>query len=642
MSGQLMARAHRLPDPVFLTKTWLNPAEAHVIMEPLSAFGEKVVNDKFGDKVTITRVNKMPSKSESRKSRHDTLEARDAERVRKSSRSPINPLELYDKRSTKERRGSHGSCASHNGTTPRLQKRALDILNLPGAVGSSRSPSPAERRRNKSGQSGKSEQSGKDRSKSRNSHHILDDCDSDKWSKKTKSSRREISPVRQNASPRPQRPSRESKDESRTPRASSRKESERYKHYDVDRRSPMPPRKSPRKGRSQRDEESERDGSRERVPSARSRRLYRDEFYYSDGFTESASSEDWPTPSKKNIKKRKELEKKAKKDRAEEEVCKVVEKKSKIKGLQNGVLKAAKAAQAFESFASKSSRKPEQEEPQGGKDGLKNTLNAVIALESTSSKGARKPEAEDPWGGNSPMRRIERIEASFGPDQEGPMDHELEEEILQEAEEAELHMVNSSATETEAEDAGGEKPEEPELKTTEHTLIVSPPDTEYELPVFNNVMSNAFQGLLQKAELEQDKDSCIGLSIDRSSAPSTEPPNPPAAIEAAFAMALQDPGSGRFVFEPLPLMQVVGKMRDIETGQTFDVYTDGDPPAAEDFDGVSMESDKSEDEEDSVSWCSVYLFIRAIGCVCVMAFLGGLVLLSLYGTYGHRPLSDKS
>ena len=222
------------------------------------------------------------------------------------------------------------------------------------------------------------------------------------------------------------------------------------------------------------------------------------------------------------------------------------------------------------------------------------------------------------------------------------MDHELEEEILQEAEEAELHMVNSSATETEAEDAGGEKPEEPELKTTEHTLIVSPPDTEYELPVFNNVMSNAFQGLLQKAELEQDKDSCIGLSIDRSSAPSTEPPNPPAAIEAAFAMALQDPGSGRFVFEPLPLMQVVGKMRDVETGETFDVYTDGDPPAVEDFDGVSMESDKSEDEEDSVSWCSVYLFIRAIGCVCVVAFLGGLVLLSLYGTYGHRPLSDKS
>ena len=71
-------------DPVLLTKTWINPTQARVVMEPLSAFGEKVVNDAFGDRVTITRVDKMPERERISMSRSPLPEIR-----RSTSRSPL-------------------------------------------------------------------------------------------------------------------------------------------------------------------------------------------------------------------------------------------------------------------------------------------------------------------------------------------------------------------------------------------------------------------------------------------------------------------------------------------------------------------------------------------------------------------------
>ena len=565
-------------DPVLLTKTWINPTQARVVMEPLSAFGEKVVNDAFGDRVTITRVDKMPERRSMSRSplpeiRRSTSRSPLPE-IRKSSRSPINPVELRgDKRQAPERRLSAGSCASHNGTTPRQQKRALDILNLPGTVNSSRSPSPSERRRKKSG-------GGSSRgSRSGSGHHILDECDNDKWSAKP----------RNTPSPRPTKP------------RSSRRKTERHELYDADRRSPMPPRRSPRpdertsrgpksRGKSK---ESERDASmeRERVPSARSRRLYRNEFYYSDGFTESASSDDWPTPTKKKSVKS------SKKDSGKES------KKSK-KGIDPSKPKSIIGI-------------------------------AAISKAAMLAKGARKPEADDPWGGNSPMRRIEKLEASFGPDQEGPMDHselELEDEILQEVEETlESH---GSPTETEVEDVGGGRQmggrSQPFI---EPTIVLS---TEYELPVYDSHPTKESMNLTMLGtfgEKEQDGDSCLGLSIDdRSSAPSTEPQS---RIQAAFALEEQEEDKGRFVFEPLPMLQVVGRVRDTATGEVFEVYTDGPPPPVKDFDGdtFTVGSSKSEDEEEEedVGWCSCYFFIRAIGLVCVVGLIAGLILLSIYG-----------
>ena len=601
MPGQF--RAHGWEDPVIITKTWINPSQAQVIIEPLSSFGG--VNEGFGEEVTITKVNNMP--------------VRDAT---KSRRSPINPQELRDRRSpiapAKHERGEDSglhSCANHNGTSPRQQKRALDILNIPGAVGSSRSLSPAERsisrrrtksgdgppctlesdkRRHKSGQSTKSDKSDKKVKKAQKGHHILDDCDSEKWAGKSKSrnSRQDASPSRPKPSPRQSR---------------SRRESERYPHYDVDRRSPMPPRRSPNpdskprsKGRSR--EESE--GSRERVPSARSRRLYRNEYYYSDGFTESASSDDWPTPTRK-----KAPEKKQKKEKEEKEVIDV--KNSKLS--------------------------------KENKEKVKTALKGLTAF-SDPNKGARKPEQtvepDDPWGGNSPRHRIEQMEASFGPDQEGPIDPELEleDEILQEVEEAELRMA-STPSETEVDEVGAveQKVSSPEPYICPVQILT--PD--FEMPVYvekpteetiqatmmaNNVVTSLNTGAVS----ETDKDSCLGLSIDRSSAPSTEPPR--TTIEAAFTMAAQDGEEARYVFEPQPLLQMVGKIRDTETGETFEVYTDGPLPQPGNLeDGISMSSNKSElEEEDDVGWCSVYFAIRAVGLCCVVGFLLGLIMLSLY------------
>ena len=214
---------------------------------------------------------------------------------------------------------------------------------------------------------------------------------------------------------------------------------------------------------------------RERVPSARSRRLYRNEFYYSDGFTESASSDDWPTPTKK-----KQPAKSSKKESGKE--------------------------------SKKSKKEIDQSKP-------KSIIGiAAISKASMLAKGARKPEKEpddDPWGGNSPMRRIEKLEASFGPDQEGPMDQselELEDEILQEAEES--SESHTPVTETEVEDVGARV-----QPVSEPTIVLS---TDYELPVYDSQPPKESMDLTKLTALtenEQDGDSCLGLSIsERSSA----------------------------------------------------------------------------------------------------------------------------
>ena len=121
-----------------------------------------------------------------------------------------------------------------------------------------------------------------------------------------------------------------------------------------------------------------------------------------------------------------------------------------------------------------------------------------------------------------------------------------------------------SPTETEVEDVGaGRQMGGRSQPSTEPTIVLS---TEYELPVYDSHPTKESMNLAMLStfgEKEQDGDSCLGLSIDdRSSAPSTEPQS---RIQAAFALEEQEADKGRFVFEPLPMLQVVGKVRDTET-----------------------------------------------------------------------------
>ena len=79
------------------------------------------VYDAFGDKIASNPINMKRS-------------------TRKSSRSPINPVELRNSNSARSSKHDHGdTCENHKGVSPRTPKRALDILNVPR---SSRSPSP--------------------------------------------------------------------------------------------------------------------------------------------------------------------------------------------------------------------------------------------------------------------------------------------------------------------------------------------------------------------------------------------------------------------------------------------------------------------------------------------------------------------
>ena len=231
------------------------------------------------------------------------------------------------------------------------------------------------------------------------------------------------------------------------------------------------------------------------------------------------------------------------------------------------------------------------------------------------------------------------MEASFGPDQEGPLDQseqELEDEILQEVEESEAEL-SGSPTETEVDEVGGggeggggedEGGGNQHLERTEPPVVLT---TEYELPVYSSkTMKEPMQmTMMDTTLLGTDADSCLGLSIDRSSAPSAEPP---LTIEAAFAMETRN-GTGRYVFEPLPMLQVIGHVRDTETGESFEVYTDGPLPPVKDidYDTITMGSGKSDEEEDDTPWCSAYFFIRAFGLVCVVGIIAGLILLSVYG-----------
>ena len=215
------------------------------------------------------------------------------------------------------------------------------------------------------------------------------------------------------------------------------------------------------------------------------------------------------------------------------------------------------------------------------------------------------------------------------------MDHselELEDEILQEAEET--LESQASPAETEVEDVGGgQQMDGSSQPFTEPTIVLS---TEYELPVYDSHPTKESMNLAMLGtfgEKEQDGDSCLGLSIDdRSSAPSTEPQS---RIQAAFALEDQEENKGRFVFEPLPMLQVVGTVRDTATGEVFEVYTDGPPPPIKDFDcdtfTVGSSKSEEEEEEEDVGWCSCYFFIRAIGLVCVVALIAGLIILSVYG-----------
>ena len=47
--------------------------------------------------------------------------------------------------------------------------------------------------------------------------------------------------------------------------------------------------------------------------------------------------------------------------------------------------------------------------------------------------------------------------------------------------------------------------------------------------------------------------------------------------------------------------------------------------------GGDESGESEEEEEEDVGWCSCYFFLRAIGLVCVVALIAGLIILSVYG-----------
>ena len=69
------------------------------------------------------------------------------------------------------------------------------------------------------------------------------------------------------------------------------------------------------------------------------------------------------------------------------------------------------------------------------------------------------------------------------------------------------------------------------------------------------------------------------------------------------------------------------KVRDEETGEIFTVINELPIENTEDIDNDDSQTEEA--KEDDVGWCSVYLIIRVIGLLALIAGLAGMVIYSI-------------
>ena len=448
---------------------------------------------------------------------------------RKSSRSPINPVELRNSNFGKSSiHGGHSdTCDNHKGVSPRTPKRALDILNVPRQ---SRSPSPRS-------------------------------FGSNKLNRQSNVSSPQPTP----------------KSTPRTPYSGS----------------PYIPKSHGRpKAKQDRQYETTIAKKKERIPSARSRRLYRDEFFFSDGFTE--SSEEWVSPKPKRKSKQKDKS--------------VKEKKTKI---VPNILTTAKAVNKFLGHARDNSNNVDDD--------------------------TKYSDPSDPWGPNSPMRRIKNMEDNYKDvDEYTASDKELEEKILEEAEQCNEGTKEETLLEDDSKDHGNENAptsnaalaeiEETQETELEERNVKSEFQTTYFEPSAQEITHD--QLLLEVQDLNDDKDSAIELSARESTPSSPEKDIECVKISASLDFPAVDEekpskdSKKEWKFIPVPgsSPQLLGHILDDESGEMFAVYSD---VASGDQDKQS-ESSKEED----IPWCSFYFLVRIFGLFVLAGCLVGMILLA--------------
>ena len=228
---------------------------------------------------------------------------------------------------------------------------------------------------------------------------------------------------------------------------------------------------------------------------------------------------------------------------------------------------------------------------------------------------------DDPWGPNSPRHRIQNIEASF---------QNSNTELTNSDKELEDKILNDSLT--------AEKKEKSETVTIPHPTISEPIKIDdhnekdvyeiltekFELPVIPQEVKDKVDELLLQAYKDDEKDSCLGLSLgDLTSSRSSEPPSSDIAInvEDTHDEAVEDNDVQQWTFIPLPgeVPVLLGQVRDNKTGDIFNVFNDGPMESARN------NSEEDLEKEEDIGWCSVYFCVRIVGLALVGAALGGLI-----------------
>ena len=221
---------------------------------------------------------------------------------------------------------------------------------------------------------------------------------------------------------------------------------------------------------------------------------------------------------------------------------------------------------------------------------------------------------DDPWGPNSPRNRIQNMEASFNNSKTEltNSDKELEDEIYNEA----LKNKYEDAAETIT-------IQETNTGDSNKTSDQNETDIHEEKMQYPNIVTDE---LLLQAYKDDEKDSCLGLSLgDLNSSRSSDPPPSDIIIniEGTHHEVPEYSEVKQWTFLPLQgeVPVLLGHVRDDQTGDVFNVFNDGPCDMVTSTQEVEEDLEKDED----ISWCSVYFFVRIVGLALVGAALGSLI-----------------
>jgi hypothetical protein len=372
--------------------------------------------------------------------------------------------------------------------------------------------------------------------------------------------------------------------------------------------------------------------TKEKAPYERSRRKYD----YTDEFSD--SSEEWRTPRRRysGSPRRKQYygEENIEKDNKRNRKKATKAEKSKSKPKKN-----SDSSPRPRSNRSKPSKSPRRYENVVEDDYVNfPTSTGSETIEDSRAPGrplSDKPLPnenlevcnDDPWGANSPRRRIETMEASFKESnsntEQTNSDKELEEEIYNEA-----VKKNKFEENTENIPFQESKIAESYMTSDHNETDIYEASTEYVgLPstTKENRSSEKIDQFLLQAYKDDEKDSCLGLSLgDLNSSRSSEPPSSDIIINLDSANEAKNYNDAKlWTFLPLPgeVPLLLGKVRDEETGDIFNVFKDGPIDTTRSV----LDDEEDREKEDDIRWCSVYFCVRIVGLALVGAALGSLI-----------------